>query len=142
MSGRHLSDNDHVSRYCSPLTIGKDGLPKVGAFQPRANEDYLSVNWLEYFGSLSTTDAVRRIQEMFVSKGYTLKENGRFAVLNVKDVRNIGREDGRDLLRLEHFPLENDQSHAGIFGYSTDDFMIALDLRALVSLEDVYDAVP
>ena len=44
-------------------------------------------------------------------------------------------------LRVEHLPLEDDPSHAGILGYSPEDIAIATEIKALVGIEDVYRAL-
>ena len=114
----------------------------VSAFALRANEEYLSVNWLEFFGSLERETAVQSIRGVFHSKGYRLRRNGRFAILNIEDIRELSHEIGKSSLRVEHLPLENDASHAGILGYTADDFSIALEIKALVGTKDVYPAIP
>ncbi len=141
MNGELLSSEDHVSRYCKPTTV-EDDLPSVSAFMLRTGEDHLSVNWLEYFGVLSRHTAVQRIREAFQSKDYRLGKSGQLAVLNVAAISNIAHEIAHGSLRVEHLPLEDDPSHAGILGYSADDFEIAVEIRAIVGREDVYPAVP
>ena len=43
--------------------------------------------------------------------------------------------------RVEHLPLDNDESHCGVFGYTADDLAVAVAIKALVSSEDVFPAV-
>ncbi len=140
MNGKPLPDDDHVIRYCKPTAV-EDDLPSVSAFKIRANEDHLSVNWLEYFGVLDRPTAVQRIREAFHAKGFQLRKNGRFAVLNVDDIRSIAQDIAYNSLRVEHLPLEDDPSHAGILGYSPEDIAIATEIKALVGIEDVYRAL-
>jgi hypothetical protein len=141
MNGELLSGEDHVSRYCKPSTV-EDDLPSVSAFMLRTGEDHLSVNWLEYFGVLDKPAAIQRIREAFHSKGYRLRKGGRLAVLNIEGIRVIAQESAQNSLRVEHLPREDDPSHAGILGYSVDDFEIAVEIRALVGRVDVYLAIP
>ena len=44
---------------------------------------------------------------------------------------------------VEHLPLEDDKSHAGLFGYTADDLAVAAELRTLIliQLEHVHPAV-
>ena len=49
---------------------------------------------------------------------------------------------GQYPLRIEHLPLNDDQSHAGIAGYTSDDLAVAVELKALLSRGDVHPAVP
>ncbi len=116
-------------------------MPTASSFMLRAGEEFLSANWLEYFGVLDRSTALQEIREAFHSKGYGLGRHGRFAVLKVEDIRVIAQEIAQDSLRVEHLPVEDDPSHAGILGYSADDFAIAAEIRALVGREDVYPAI-
>ena len=141
MPSGSLPDEDHLSRYCKPTAVGSDGLPTTGAFLLRPTEDHLSVNWLEYFALNDLGAAVERVRVAFHRKGYQVRPNGRFAILGVGPANAavegiIGRHG-----RVVHLPFEDDQSHAGIFGYTADDFGVAVALRALVRREDVHPAV-
>ena len=77
---------------------------------------------------------------MFRAKGYRLSPNGRFATLNVGAAKKALAEAGATMARVEHLPVEDDESHSGVFGYSEDDFAVAVELRALVDGDDVYPA--
>ena len=83
MTGDSLPDADHVSRYCSPGRIA-DGLPSAAAFELRPQDQYLSVNWLEYWGLSDLGVALDRVRGEFDLR---VNENGRFAVLNVSEVK-------------------------------------------------------
>ena len=111
------------------------------AFQLRKGESYVSVNWLEYFGATNLSAAVERVSEVFRNKGYGLRPNGRFAVLNVGAAKMAVHESTSLLLSIDHLPLDDDQSHAGIFGYPPEDLAVALELAALVGSKDVHPAV-
>ncbi len=65
MSGIEIDENHHVSRYCKPRFID-DGLPIAEAFALRDKEEYLSVNWLEYFDTLNLTQAVDCVRQVFL----------------------------------------------------------------------------
>ncbi len=136
-----LREDDHLSRYCKPTAVGRDGLPTAAAFELRPNEDHLSVNWLEYFGSRDLGTAVERVREAFRRKGYQLRRNGRFAVVGVGAAKTAVAEAVGRPGRVEHLPLSDDESHAGIFGYAADDLAVAVELRARVRREQVYPAV-
>ena len=141
MSGGQLPDDDHASRYCKPTAVDDDGLPMTGAFVPRNGEDYLSANWLEYFTEPDLSRAVQRVRAAFRNKGYALRPQGCFAVLNVGAVKTVVLEAVGRTLRIDHLPLNNDPSHAGILGYSADDLAVAVELKALVRNQDVHLAV-
>lgn len=137
-----LPDRDHVSRYCKPSTVGERGQPMAAAFAIRPGEGYLSVNWLEHFGEPGGTEAaLNRVRETLRSKGFRLRSNGRFALLNVGKVKTTIRRTFRRSLHINHLPLPDDASHAGILGYTERDLMIAAEIKAAVRAEDLRSAV-
>ena len=141
MEGDPLPDDDHVARYCKPSSVGAHGLPLASAFRLRASENSLSVNWLEAIGAPSTDDAVGRVRALFIVRGFGLRANGRFAVLNVGAAKAVVREEVGPSLRIEHDPLPDDPSHAGISGFAADDLAVAVELTALASENDTYPAI-
>ena len=110
------------------------------AFIPKQDEEYLSVNWLEYFGETDLGAAVERVREVFRSKNYQVRPNGRFAVLNVGAAKTAVREGVGQSLHINHLPVD-DESHSGIFGYASEDLAVAVELAALVTHQDVQPAV-
>ncbi|MDE2919233.1 MAG: hypothetical protein OXR64_05240 [Chloroflexota bacterium] len=141
MEGDPLPDDDHVARYCKPSSVGANGLPLASAFQLRASESSLSVNWLEALGAASTDAVVDRVRALFVARGFGLRANGRFAVLNVGAAKAAVREELGLSLRIEHDPLFDDPSHAAISGFPADNLAVAVELTTLVSREDTYPAI-
>lgn len=140
VSAKPLPDEAHVSRYCRPGAVGQDGLPLVAAFQLKGGEDYLSVNWLEYFQALDQETAITHVREAFRTKSYGVRTNGRFVVLGVKDAKEaVSAVTGRPA-RVDHLPLKDDPSHSGIFGYAADDLAVAAELKALVGRACVHNA--
>ena len=111
------------------------------AFELKLGENYLSVNWLEYFDSPDVGAAVEHVRETFRSKGYRFRPNGRFAVIGVGAAKNAVTEVVGRPGRVEHLPLDNDESHAGLSGYTVGDLAVAVELRALVRREHVHPAV-
>ena len=136
-----LPDGDHVSRYCKPSAVDERGLPLSAAFLPKQGEEYLSVNWLEYFRALGLTAAVDQVRHVFRNKNYRLRPKGRFAVVNVGAAKTAVHE-GRDKsLIINHLPVYDDKSHSGIIGYNADDLAVAVELNALVTSLDVHPAI-
>ncbi len=86
-------------------------------------------------------DAVGRVRALFLARGFGLRANGRFAVLDVGAAKAVVRDEVALSLRIEHDPLPDDPSHAGISGFAADDLTVAVELTALVGQEDVYPAV-
>lgn len=141
MEGDPLPDDDHVSRYCKPSSVGAHGLPLASAFRLRASESSLSVNWLEALGTATTDEAVARLRALFLARGFALRANGRFAVLNVGAAKAVVREELGLSLRIDHDPLPDDPSHAAITAFPADDLTVAVELTALVSQEDTHPAI-
>ena len=140
MTGDPIPESDNVSRYCSPLRVDDRGMPLPQAFQLRRGEGSLSVNWLEYFTTGDLSIAIDMVRAAFHDRGFSLRPNGRFAVLNVAEVKAVGRENSISLL-VQHDPRPDDGSHASILGILEDDFLVAVALAQLVRRENVYPAV-
>ena len=137
MTGDSLPDADHVSRYCSPGRID-DGLPSAAAFELRPQDQYLSVNWLEYWGLSDLGVALDRVREEFDLR---VNENGRFAVLNVSEVKTAVDKVTQRRSSITHQPTANMESHAGVFGFLANDFEVAAELAEIVRTENVFPAV-
>ena len=82
-----------------------------------------------------------RVREAFRRKHYRVSRNGKFAVVNVGAALTAAAEAIGQRGRVEHVPLEDDESHAGLFGYAADDLAVAVELRALIRPEHVHPAV-
>lgn len=137
---KYVGDDDHVARYCTPMRIDEDGTPLPAAFELRETDEYLSVNWLEYFGVSSVRDNMAHVRKVF-SKHHSISTNGQFAVLNVGDVRRLASEElGRSLHAIDL--QENDYpSHAGIGGYVADDDDVPIALSDMVGKGDMQPGI-
>ena len=139
MSGQVIPDSNHVSRYCKPSVV-ENNLPIVGAFLPRPNEEYLSVNWLEYLATRDLDGAIKEVRARFQGRGYRLRLSGRFVILNVGYCKESATRIRRKV-QFERRPLEDDDSHAAVLGIREDDFALATEFTRLVGRRDVYPAV-
>ncbi len=110
------------------------------AFSLRRDEAYLSVNWLEYLDEQDQYAAIGRVRETFEQKGFTVRPNGRFAVINVGAAKAIATECFQGPLSIEHVPLADDPSHSGIVGYTANDLAVAAALAVLVTPLNVHPA--
>lgn len=112
----------------------------ASAFQLRRGEDHLSVNWLERLNGHDPASAISQVRTVFQRRAYHLRPNGRFAILGVGAAKGAVSENLDITLRIEHLPLEDDESHAGIFGYAAADIAVAVELAVLIADEDVCSA--
>lgn len=132
MPGPEIPGTDHVCRLCG-ATKCDEGRPVGAAFMPRPRDLYLSTNWLESTGAATRGEQLATIRQHLTNKGMSLLANARLAVLHLQTVIDHVRfnaPDGRTLA-AHHEREPSDPSHAGIYGYTADDDLIA-DLIAQV----------
>ena len=80
-------------------------MPSAEAFMLKQDEEYLSVNWLEYFNAPDLTAAVERIRETFRNKRYQVRRNARFTVLNVEAAKHAIHGATKTMPRDQTFAL-------------------------------------
>jgi hypothetical protein len=107
------------------------------AFQLRQIEEYLSVNWLEFFRLADRQEEIREVRKVLRLK---LGAKAKIAVLNVGKTISYVRTQSPDARNLSmlHEPEEDDPSHSGIYGFQYDDHLIA-DLIAGI-VQETYPA--
>ena len=110
----------------------------AAGFTLRSGEDHLSVNWLERLHEPDLGVAIDRVRTVFRAKDYSVKPHGRFAVLNVGAVKAAVSDTVNRTARVQHLPLDNDESHSGILGYTADDLVVAVAIKELVRRENVH----
>ncbi|WP_295401147.1 hypothetical protein [uncultured Thiocystis sp.] len=140
MTGDPVPDTHHIARLCGGATIDEEGAVTGAAFRLRANEGYLSVNWLEHLSQIDRPSEIAELRRILTGKGMKLGAMARLAVLQVGPLRgHVGAEspDRRDLNVL-HEPFPEDDSHCGIYGFRHDDDLIA-DLIAEI-VRETYSA--
>lgn len=105
------------------------------AFRFSSNEDYLFVNWIEYFSNVkSINEQVEEIRKA-VSKKLTLRNNGRFAELNVGKIKDRIRGS-----RIKHIPEDEDPSHSGIYIHDENREATLELVHMIVPDKDVFEA--
>lgn len=134
MRGNRLPDQDHISRYCRPKTLQEDGQPYRASFMLRPNEEFLSVNWLEY---LDLPDRQAQITQVRQVIRLTLQATAKIAVLNVGGILDRVHRNSDRVLAVFHEPEQDDPTHSGIHGYRHEDDLVA-DLIA----EEVRETYP
>jgi len=140
MFGVEIDEEHHVSRYCKSRFID-EGLPISDAFKLRDKEEYLSVNWLEYFNTPNIVQAIDCVRQVFRDKGYSIGREGRFVSLKVRKIKNVILKHSDRPARVMHLPTKKDPSHCGVFGYTghiSTDKLIALKIAKIAHASDVY----
>ncbi len=138
MKGDQIPDPDHIARFCRPKQVS-DGQIQATAFMLRSDEEYLSVNWLEFLNCSSRDHEINEIQNIYSAK-LTVGVRAKIAVLNIGEVREKVLTESPDKRNIEvlHDPIEDDDpSHSGIYNLKQDD-----ELIDELILETVHEAYP
>ncbi len=133
-SAGRIPSKDHVIRYCGGSHLEKDGKPGPGAFMPRSQDQgCLSVNWLEYYSTLSDDDAkVESIRQDLDGQGITRRVSAVLALLRVGTLeRNLAESNQLDVQTM-HDPQPGSASHSEIRGLHADDLEIGVSLASVV----------
>ncbi len=133
-----IPDQSHIARFCRPMQV-HDGQIQATAFMLRADEESLSVNWLEFLNCSNRESEITKIRKIYSNK-FTVGARAKMAILNVGEVRKkvlTESPDGRNLEVL-HAPLGNDQSHSEIYNLKQDEELIAELI--LETVRESYDA--
>ena len=128
-----LPDSDHVLRYCSPKHVDEE-IINASAFELRPVDEYLSVNWMEYFDK-SVEEQADEIRTA-LSKKLKLKSNGRLARLHVGTVKKKIQN-----AEVKYIPEHEDLSHAGIYPGKQDNRRATLKLVHIIKPDDVFPAL-
>ena len=125
MNGKDLPENDHIVRYVKPssLEFEQMNIAEFRLREDRPGEKGVSVNWLEYYKNLSKKEQLEEVRKVFRLK---LRKKGRFAELNVGEIKRFLSEELPDL-RIIHTPLDAegnflaDPSHSEITGLPSNN---------------------
>lgn len=125
MKGDVIPDNNNIARFCKPSTA-PEGQIQAPAFWLRPNEDSLSVNWLEFLKCPNRESEIIKIREIY-SNRLRVRARAKIAILNVGEVRKKVMTESPDSRNIEvlHNPLEDDQSHSGIYNLKQKEQLIA-----------------
>jgi hypothetical protein len=140
VKGDQIPDPDHIARFCRPGQVADEQI-QATAFMLRSNEEYLSVNWLEYLNCSNRDHEINEIRNVYSAK-LNIGARAKIAVLNVGEVceRVLKESEDRRNLEVLHDPIEDDlydPSHSGIYNLTQDD-----ELIAELILETVHEAYP
>lgn len=122
LSKTHLPRSSHIARYCGPSRILENGNISGAVFLLRADEDYLSVNWLE---RLPFKDRNSQVKEVRKRSQLVPSSGARIAVLNVGEICEHVKTESSYTISVLHEPIVQDDSHSGIHGTAQDQLMIS-----------------
>ena len=140
--GQQLLDVHHVMRYVSSTKLRRDGDDNIlgflpSAFELRATEDSLSVNWLEYFPGDHQNQVTESIREF--RRRLSVKKKSAFGVANVRKVKDIFQGSGK-AVRIVYAPSPDNCSHASIQKLPRDEFALFEALASDAFVEIVMNA--
>lgn len=138
MSNKTLDDDNHVSRYCKPSAVNTKGAPMAAAFALRKNEKFISVNWLECFDAPDIATAITYVREAFCKNGFKTRPAGKFAVLNVRNIKTAIYKKTESIPRIENFMNSENPSHSGIFSSKADNKIVAAALAHQLKPQDIH----
>lgn len=140
MTPQNIPSANHVARYCKPSQIGSSGAIRGEAFGLRKekNEEYLSCNWLEYLKKPDRSAEIREVCRVLRNKKFTLKNNGRIAVLNVGEVILHVKEILSIPLSILHMGGKEDPSYSGIYGLKDETTAFAVQSEIASKITDTY----
>ena len=126
VTGDIIPDSNHISRLCHASKVF-EGQIQPTAFHLRANDQGLSVNWLEFFNCSNREGEISEIRDTYERNFNSIGAGARIAVLNVGEVREIVLNESHDNRNLEvhHAPEEIDPSHSEIYHMNPDHEFIA-----------------
>ena len=138
-----VPDGDQVVHYVKPSKILDDGTIDGSEFILGPDHQGLSVNWLDYFASLTVP---KRLEAVALIIQLDTKPTGRFAEWNVGSLREYLLNDGHKLW-VDHDPspatdkFGPDPSHCQIYGLPTQDPLEAQLVGDMIaeSIQELHD---
>ena len=130
-------------RYVAWGRLRKDGdndrvlgfLP--AAFRPRENEEFLSLNWLEWFGGEQSSQIKASV--MMFRKTMNVGSKSAFGIGNVRKIKEICRAHSISV-RIVYEPKDDNSAHAGIRRLPRDDLALLEALAADAFVDLVHNA--
>lgn len=128
--GNSLPGQDHIMRYVPPARLRRDEDNNVlgilpHAFSYRDQENYLSVNWLEYFKN----DKASNLRDCVDVQRATLKvaKNCVYAVAVVDKVMQVCVKKQKPV-RIVYHPTNGNVAHSAFHVQHNDDLNVLSDL--------------
>lgn len=133
-----MSDIDpahHIFRHIKQSWMDEDFVDPA-AFRLRENkedgtfEDGLSTNWVEYFKKNTPQEAIPPLRDILEKKGRTIGGSSKFALLNVKAVKDAAAPYTVVTVILDD--QDDDPSHSLVKGYEAHNDEVAEELAKVV----------
>ncbi len=128
----HIPDTDHVVRHVNRKKLRTDECGNVLGILPQAlelkpNEEYLSVNWLEYFDGDQKTRL--RKTKSAMSADRTLGPTSVLSIGNVANIKSLCSSHGTNV-RIAYVPEPpNNPAHSAIYHLHSEELEL-LDMLA------------
>lgn len=124
--GQKLLDDHNVMRHVSWAKLRRDGDDNVigflpSAFELREAEEYLSVNWLEYFPGNRTCQITECVKEF--RSNLNVRPKSAFGISGVKRIKEVCQGVGKSI-RIVYSPTANNLSHASIYKLPRNEFSL------------------
>jgi hypothetical protein len=138
----NLPNEDHVMRYVPWRKLLRDEDNNVlgflgEAFKLRVDEEYLSVNWLEYFDGDRETKIQASVRTF--RSTLTVGTKSAFGVGNVDKIKEICHARGATV-RIVYEPTDDNLSHSAIRRIPRDDAILLDALAADAFVELIHNA--
>lgn len=145
--GQPLEAASHVTKLVKNIHVHEGEIADGEALRPRPDEEYMSVNWLEYDGDNDLKTCLQKII-CILKKKMNVKNNHWLPVVNVKKAIEYIKAESPDKRKIQFLYKPefkpkfkwDDPSHSGVYGYSYEDAMIGdLMMDVVESLEKAKD---
>lgn len=142
MKDEPVPQEDNISRYCGGSHIQGGEIDGTAFRLRKGYDEFLSTNWLEFLKLGRRHEEIREIRRVLAAK-MKVGSTAIIAVCNVGELlRHVEATTGGTVLEVTHQPEEIDPSHAGIFGYSFEEDLIAdLIAEAFNDAGEKYSAI-
>lgn len=130
----NLDHSHHFFRHIKKSWID-DGLVDPAAFRLRRNQEGqfekgLSINWVEYFGTLTPQDAIAPLRHILTGKNRKVGGESKFALLNVGEAKDAAAQ--YTTIDIVLNKEKNDPSHSLVKGYEAYNDQVAEELAKVI----------
>jgi hypothetical protein len=137
-----IPDEHHLSRHAGFRSIislpNGSRIVSSHLFRLKEGEEYISVDWLEYF-QCDYRERLDRIRNALEARYRIVGVKSGLAIVNIHEIKIAGRNNQRELSVMTTGD-QNDPSHSGIYGlrFEPEDEIIAQVIANCVRVEDAW----